>query len=148
MLRQGAEPDDLVLVIRATPATLEDAVEEVVVRALVSADTYIVDCGRGRELLYGVSVFARRHGVEPREVLARFSHAPTYLELTVGAIRACGLPVLPTGENPDHFDIQLVPGLGEGERAASPAALEEATSRLFHAAEGLRPNPAYDDRSG
>ena len=140
MLRSGDVPGDLVVVIRATLATRAEAVADIAKDARVSADTYVVGQGDEVELLYGVSVFARRPG--PRDVLERFVEAPTYLEVTVGVVRAAGFSVLPTGANPDHFDVQLVSGRPESQPAPEHD-VAAAAARLVRAAGDLLPNPFY-----
>ncbi len=94
-------------------------------------------------MLYGVSVFARRPGVRPDEVLDRFPQAPSYLEVSVGVLRGADLEALPTGENPDHFDIQLVRGVTEDDEPVASFDLVSAARRLLAAAGELHPNPSY-----
>lgn len=147
-LREGDTPDDLVLVIRATPGTREEAIADIVADALRSGRLYAVADRTGRsEVLFGVSVFARRPGVAPVEVLARFDAAPAYLETTVAILREAGFDVLPTGVNRDHYDVQLVAGQGE-EDLEPLASVRAAAARLARAAGDLRPNPAYAGASG
>lgn len=148
MLREEGPPDDLVLVIRACPATREECVADIVADALRSGRLYVVaDPAGGREVLFGVSVFARRPGVAPVEILVRFDAAPAYLEAAVGNLRSAGFDVLPTGGNPDHYDVQLVPGQRE-EDLEPLAAIRAAADRLVAAAGDLLPNPAYAGASG
>ena len=73
--------------------------------------------------------------------------APEYLEAAVGALRGAGLEVLPTGVNPDHYDVQLVGGQRE-EDLEPLAAIRAAAERLLAAAGDLRPNPAYSGGVG
>jgi hypothetical protein len=121
MLREGDIPDDLVLVIRASPATRQECIADIVADALRSGRIYAVADSRGRrQVLFGISVFARRPGVALVQVLARFDAAPAYLEAVVGSLRDAGFDVLPTGVNPDHYDVQLVPGQGEETWSHSP----------------------------
>lgn len=102
-------PDDTVLVVRATPGDREQAVRSIAEDAGLSGEIYVIELVDGyREVLHGVSVFARRPGVTVSEVLARFPVAPCYLETSSGRLRAAGFPVHPTGTNPDHYDVQLV----------------------------------------
>ena len=148
LLRSGDTPDDLLLVIRATPADHEGAVDEMVEDAELSARQYVVEAVSGsREVLYGVSVFARRSGVDVASVVDRFTGAPTYLEVAVGKVRAAGFAVYPTGTNPDHFDIQLMSGADEQDPAAVRSDLEEAAARVLAVGGPLRPNPAYAGRT-
>jgi hypothetical protein len=64
-------------------------------------------------------------------------------------VREAGFEVLPTGVNPDHYDVQLVGGQRE-EDLEPLAAIRGAAERLVAAAGDLKPNPAYSggiDRS-
>lgn len=142
MVREGETPGDLVVVVRAAPATVGETVEDIVMAAELSAEAYVVARrGESRELLYGVSVYARRPEAEV-DVLIRFAASPSYLEVSVGLLTAAGFPVLPTGTDPDHFDVQLVPGHVEGD-PAEEALVVTAASRLVARAGDLRPNPFY-----
>src|SRR5881396_1729345 len=86
MVRRGEEPSDLIVVIRAAPATVAETIEDMVTAAEFSAETYVVERDDGsRELLYGVSVYARRPEAEA-DVLIRFSASPCYLEVSVGLL--------------------------------------------------------------
>ena len=61
MVRADETPDDLVLVIRASPATRSECVADLVADAVRSGRLYAVaGSGGRREVLFGVSVFARR----------------------------------------------------------------------------------------
>ncbi|MGH9268110.1 MAG: hypothetical protein ACRD0D_08025 [Acidimicrobiales bacterium] len=91
----------------------------------------------------GVSVFARQPGVAVAEILARFDDAPTYLEATVGALRGEAFTVWPTGTAPDHFDVQLLPGVAEDDSAPADAVCRAAT-RLIAIAGGLRAHRGFD----
>lgn len=142
MVRHGEEPGDLVVVVRAAPATVAEAVEDMVTAAEFSAETYVVErADASRELLYGVSVYARRPEAEG-DVLSRFIASPGYFEVSVGLLTATGFPVLPTGTDPDHYDVQLVPGRLEPDPADS-ALVAWAVSRLVARAGDLHPNPFY-----
>lgn len=91
LVRVGEATPDLLLVIRATPADREDAVVEMVEGAELSARQDVVEAATGsREVLYGVSVFARRPGVDVAAVVDRFIGAPAYFEVAIGALRAAG----------------------------------------------------------
>jgi hypothetical protein len=83
---------------------------------------------RFRELFYGVSVYARRPVADP-DVLMRFSASLCYLEVSVGLLRATGFPVLATGADRDHFDVQLLPDHLEDDPAGD-ALVVQAASRL------------------
>ncbi len=101
MVQEGATPDDLAVVIRASPATRSDCVAELVADATPSGWLYVVTEASGRrEVLFGVSVFARRPGVAPIEVLTRFDAAPAYLEASVGELREAGFTVLADRREP------------------------------------------------
>jgi hypothetical protein len=77
MLRPGGPPDDATLLIRAMPASTEDAVVDMAEDALDSAAVYEVTGPSGeRVALYGVSVFARPPGTSPVELLRRFASSP------------------------------------------------------------------------
>jgi hypothetical protein len=118
------------------------AAEDIAEAARLSGEVYVVERGDGfREVLYGVSVYARRPGADP-DVLQRFSAAPAYLATPVGLLRASGFPVLPTGTHPDHFDVQLVPGHGETDAVTDEAIMASAWL-LVDAAGDLQPNPFY-----
>jgi hypothetical protein len=47
-----------------------------------------------------------------------------------------------TGANPDHYDVQLLPGRTETDAAPSSQELQSAASLLLSRAGELRPNPA------
>lgn len=142
MVRQGEEPGDLVVVVRAAPATVAETVEDMVTAAEFSAEAYVVVQHDGtRELLYGISVYARRPDAAS-DVLRRFTASPCYLEVSAGLLTATGFPVLPTGSDPDHYDVQLVPGRLEP-GPADRALVVEAASRLVARSGDLLPNPFY-----
>jgi hypothetical protein len=141
-VRLGDVPHDLVVVIRASPASRAGAAEDVAEAARVSGEVYVVEHEDGfREVLYGVSVYARRPGADP-DVLQRFKTAPAYLAAPVGRLRAAGFPVLPTGTHPDHFDVQLVAGQGEGD-PVTDETIVAAAWRLVDLAGDLQANPFY-----
>lgn len=123
------------------PRTLRNAVED----AVDSGATYVVVRSDGtREILYGISMFAQRGEAEVRDVLRLFPRSPLFFGLTVGEIRRAGFDVLPTGSNPDHYDVQLIAGRVEGGAAeAGREELRGAVARLLLAAGDLKPNPAY-----
>jgi len=130
------------LVLRATPGSLEAAIDDIADAALRSAAVYVVEDGADRHLLFGVSVFAVPARGTPVDVLVRFDTAPTYIASTIGALREAGLRVIPTGANPDHYDVQLLDRVAEIDRRAAAAA-KMATMRMLAAAGPLRRNPAY-----
>jgi hypothetical protein len=77
LVRAGGPRDDLILVIRATPANRSVAVEEMVDQAILCSERYVIDGGdAGRQLLYGLSVLAHRDGQDLTDVLYRFPAAP------------------------------------------------------------------------
>ena len=144
MLRRGGPPDDTTLLIRATPASVDEGTLDIAEDALESAAVYEVDRPGGeRVALYGVSVFTRPHGVRPTEVLRRFASSPSYLEATAGGLRAAGFDVLPTGANPDHFDVLLIDGRYPDEPLLPVAELRVAVERLVAVCGEPRRNPAY-----
>ena len=142
MVRPGPPPDDLVVVLRATPGSLEAALDDIADAAVRSAAVYVVEDGADRHLLFGVSVFAVPAGGTPADVLVRFDTAPTYAAATVGALREAGFRLIPTGGNPDHYDVQLLDRVDEDENRPADE-VKVATARMLAAAGPLRPNPAY-----
>lgn len=144
MLRTEGPPDDATLLIRAIPASIDEAVVDVAEDALESAAVYEVERPSGeRVALYGVSVFARPHGMSSVEVLRRFASSAYYLEVTAGDVRAAGFDVLPTGANPDHFDVLLVGGRDPNDQLLPLAELRAAAERLVAVCGEAQPNPAY-----
>lgn len=144
MLRPEGPPDDAALLIRATPASIDEATLDIAEDAWESAAVYDVEPPSGDPVaLYGVSVFARPPGASPLEVLRRFASSPYYLEATAGAVRAAGFDVLPTGANPDHFDVLLVDGRGRDDPLLPLAEVRAAAERLVAVCGEPRPNPAY-----
>lgn len=109
MLRDERPPDDLVVLVRAAPASVAETVADITEAALDSSARYVVGDEGSREILFGVSVFAVRDA-DVSAVLGRFRAAPTYLAVAVGVLRAAEFPVLSTGTNPAHFDVQLLTG--------------------------------------
>jgi hypothetical protein len=144
-LRDETVVDDTAVVLRAAaadrPRTLRNAVED----AVDSGATYVIVRSDGRrEMLYGISVFAQREGTEVADVLRLFPHSPSFLGLTIGEIRRAGFEVLPTGSNPDHYDVQLIAGRIEGiDEDAGREEVRSAVARLLLAAGDLKANPAY-----
>lgn len=148
LVRSSEPPPDLLLVIRATPADRADAVAEMVEDAELSARQYVVEAVTGtREVLHGVSVFARRPGVDVVTVVDRFIGAPAYFEVAIGALRAAGFEIYATGTNADHFDIQLIGGIHPDDPSASSGAVQEAAARVLAVGGSLQPNPAYAGKS-
>ncbi len=96
-----------------------------------------------REILYGVSMFAYRPEDDLSELLARFPDAPCYLEVTPARLRTVGYPVYATGSNPDHYDVQLVPGVAEEQPEVPLAQLTIAARGLVECAGEPRSNPSY-----
>lgn len=144
MLRPGGPPGDKTLLIRATPASIDEAIVDIAEDAMESALVYEVERPGGeRVALYGVSVFARPPGVPPVEVLRRLASSPYYLEATAGALRAAGLDVLPTGTSPDHFDVLLIDGRPAEEPLLPLTDVRAAAERLVAVCGEARPNPAY-----
>ncbi len=132
------------LLVRATPASVDEAVLDIAESALDSADTYEVVRPDGRRVaLYGVSVFARSPGVQPGELLRRFAASPFYLEASAGDIRFSGFDILPTGTNPDHFDLLLIDDRTPGQPLLTVAEIELAARRLVEICGEMRPNPSY-----
>lgn len=149
LLRPGQTADDRLLVIRATPADVDGAVDEMVEDAALSARQYVIEATPGtREVLYGVSVFARRPGVDIGVVVERFTGAAAYLEVAVGALRAVGFEIHPTGTNPDHFDIQLIGGHHDSDPEVPAVDVRRAATRVLATGDPLHPNPAYIGETG
>jgi hypothetical protein len=143
MIRAGDVPDDLLVVLRAVPAQRADAIDALIESAAESAGIYLVLGSDGaEELLFGVSVFALRPGTDPIEVLRRFPFAPRFVTASAGELRAAGFPIHPTGSNPDHFDVQLLPGRLDGSMT-DMGQLRLAAGRLLDVASESQPNPAY-----
>ena len=143
MLRAEAPPDDLLVVLRATPSDVDEAVTQAVKDAAGSALTYLVVIEGRAEILHGVSVFAHRDGVDARVVLHRFAFAPMYCAALVGVLRRAGFAVLPTGANVDHFDVQLVSGRSDEQGPVDQFTLASAAQLMIEAAGEFLPNPAY-----
>lgn len=149
LVRPGQGPNDLLRVIRATPASREETIAKIAEHAEVSAETYVVELGEGRrELLYGVSVFALRPEFDSAAVLDRFPGASAFIDMAIGTVRNAGFEVLATGDNADHFDIQLIGGVTENATPPPPAAVRAAAARLLAAVGDLRPNPSYAGGAG
>ena len=142
MVRPGPPPDDLVVVLRASPGSMEAAVDDITDAALQSAAVYVVEDGPARHPLFGVSVFAVPADGNPVDVLVRFDTAPTYVASTVGLLRESGFRVIPTGGNPDHYDVQLLDQVDEDDDR-SPSEVKMAATRMLAAVGPHRPNPAY-----
>lgn len=144
MLRPEGPPDDMALLIRAMPASIDEAILDIAEDALESAAVYEVErLGGGRVALYGVSVFARSRGASPVEVLRRFASSPYYLEATAGTVRAAGFDLLPTGANPDHFDVLLVDDRSTDDPLLPLTEVRAAAERLVAVCGDPRSNPAY-----
>lgn len=82
-------------------------------------------------------------GADVGELLRRFAASPFYLEATVRQVRAAGLDVLPTGANPDHFDVLLVDGRSPDQPLLPRAEVELAARQLVAACGEPHPNPSY-----
>jgi len=104
----------------------------------------VISTSGERHVLYGVSVFAVQPGRTEAEVLERFGSSPSYLALRAGTLRSARFDLFATGTNPDHFDVQLMPGAADD---AGPSIADQflsaAASRLVALAGRLLPNPAY-----
>ena len=145
LLRDERPAPDAVVVIRAAAADRDRTIRNAVEDAVDSGATYVVIQPDGsRVVLYGISVFAQREGVAAEEVLRLFPRSPSFLGLSVGAIRTAGFEVLPTGSNPNHYDVQLLPGRIESvDPEGGREELRGAVLRLLLAAGELHPNPTY-----
>jgi hypothetical protein len=145
-VREEDPPDDLVVVVRAAGFDLDGAVADIVRDARYSGETYALegDAG-GREVLFGVSVFAVERDTTVAKVLEKFSASPRYLAVTVGQLRSAGYPVVPTGTVANHFDIQLVSGIPADvpARFVDDGELASKAATVVELARPLRPNPAY-----
>jgi hypothetical protein len=131
MLRPETVPDDLLVVVRATPADREVAIATIADDAEESARIYVVAEADTIVILHGVSVFAHRNDVDVADVLRRFPFAPAYVAATVGRLRAGGFAVFPTGANVDHFDLQLVPARTVDDGPADRPSLVAAARRVL-----------------
>jgi hypothetical protein len=144
MLRDEAAADDLTVLLRATQADRELAATQIAEDALVSAETYLVLTASGAQaVLYGVSMYARRAGTDMTKLLRRFRFAPVYVEATAGTLRQQGFEILAAGADPDHYEVQLLPGRLVGSPLASIPELWDAARRLLDAAGRPIINPAY-----
>ncbi|MGH9089760.1 MAG: hypothetical protein ACRDZR_00025 [Acidimicrobiales bacterium] len=147
MLREASDFTALVAVVRAAPGDLEAVVEDLADDAAESGIEAVIPGSTGaREILYGVSVWGYRSEEELRGLLAaRFPNEPSILIFDPLVLGDAGFPVLPTGSNEMHFDVQLVSGR-TGEEAgheATPDELRAAAERLVALRRELRDNPAY-----
>lgn len=147
LIRSDGPPDDLMMVIRATPNSRTEAAADIADSASLSAHVYIIELAEGvRHLLFGVSVFAHPDDQDVSTVLDRFAAAPMFVEASVGVLRRAGFEVLPTGENTSHYDIQLLGGVTEDQQMPSDEVIRAAAACLLDAAGQLRPNPSYAGR--
>ncbi len=144
LVRRADAPDDVEVVIRATLRDVDTTVLDVVDAALQSARTYVVEVSGAREVLFGVSVFALRD-TSLLTVLSRFAMAPGFVRAAIGTLRVAGFEVVPTGTDPDHFDVQLLPGRRETDDAGSEIVqlVADAARRLIDVAGPIEHNPAY-----
>jgi hypothetical protein len=148
MVRDGDVPDGSVVVLRAAPTDRERLLRNVMDDATDSAATYVVLRPDGsREVLFGISVIGLRPGRSVADVLSRFRSAPGYLRATVGAFRHAGFELWPTGANPDHYDVQLLPGHFEGFPQPTVDELREAATRMLATAGDVVSNPDYPGES-
>jgi hypothetical protein len=149
--RKARDPTlaDNLVVLRAAAQDPTRTLRNLVLDASGSGRTYAVERSDGRrEILYGISVYAQCEGQEVENVLRRFAQAPRYAAFSVGEIGAAGFEVIPTGTNPDHYDVQLIGDRFEGEPAeATDEELRAAAVRLLSTARQVASNPAYADSS-
>ena len=146
LVRDEPPPDDLVVVVRATGPARDQTIADMVRDARYSGDTYAIEHpDSGREVLFGVSVFAVQRERTVADVLDQFATSSHYLAVTIGALRAAGFTVIPTGVNPDHFDVQLVAGIAADAPApaVTDADLNARAKALVELAGPPRPNPTY-----
>lgn len=144
LLRDGDVLADDVIVVRAAPVDPRRAIRNIVDDAHDSGSTYVVAHDAGLEILHGISVFARRPGVRTAELMVRFRLSPSILEASAGALRGGGFELWATGTNPDHYDVQLVPGRIEAvDPQATVRELGAAAAGFLWVAGGLQPNPGY-----
>jgi len=61
----------------------------------------------------------------------------------VREVRSSGFDVVPTGANPDHFDLLLIDGRSPDLPLLSLAEVELAARRLVEVCGELHPNPSY-----
>jgi hypothetical protein len=145
MVRDGDVPTDGLVVIRAVPSDQHRLLRNIVDDAQDSAETYVVLRPDGqREILYGISVFALRPGQRASETMTRFRTSSHLLQATVGTVREAGFELWPTGSNPDHYDLQLLPGRIEGvSKEAGTEEIRAVAARLLWATDDPEPNPGY-----
>ena len=132
------------LVIRATPANPSAAVEEMADQAILSSERYVIEReDAGRELLYGVSVFAHRDGQDLTDVLYRFPAG--YVRRGRGGgdpgSRLRGLT-----DRDRCGPLRCAADLRRGRGRRLPPSEQDvrvAANRLLDAAAPIRPNPSY-----
>lgn len=145
-VRDEARVDDRVELVRAVPVGGQRALRTAALDAAESGRTYVIQGPSGvREVLYGLSVYAVRGPGGIAAVMERFRQAPMVAVVTAGALRRAGFDLIATGSNPDHYDVQLLPGWLEEVTEATDEELHVAVARFLDVAGPLHPNPAYAD---
>jgi len=145
-VRDEPPPDDVAILVRATGSNIDGVVDDMVRDARYSGDTYAIELSDGgRDILFGVSMFALSSGRPVSDVLDRFLTSPSYLAVTVASLRTAGFEVLPTGTNPAHFDVQLVNGVADsqGSSVVTDEELRGRAEELVRLAGPLETNAAY-----
>lgn len=149
LVRPGAEPAEVLALLRAAPAGTAAILANVLEDALGMAERYVWDNPQGGvEILFAVSLWELPAPGAEAEVLARFPEVPAYLRYHPAALAAAELPVLAGGNDPRHWEVQLLPGVGEAvpdplEDPAVHDRLRSATRRFVTLGGQPLPNPAY-----
>lgn len=148
LVRPDADPAEVLALLRAAPTDVEAIIADVLDGALWMAERYVWAPHDTTELLFGVSLWELPALGAEAVVLARFPEVPTYLRYHPTTLEGAGLPLLAGGNDAQHWEAQLLPGVGE----AVPDPLEDPAVhfRLREAARDFvalggepQPNPAY-----
>ena len=94
-------------------------------------------------MLFGVSVYALRPGIDPLEVLGRFPYAPAYVAATVGGAGGRRVWRAPNRGEPGSLRCAATARQVRSLGGRSCRAAQRRAERLLAAAGELRPNPAY-----
>ena len=80
------------------------------------------------------------------KLLRGFRFAPVSVEATAGTLRQEGFEIVAAGADPDHHEVQLLPGRPVGSPLATVQELSDAARRLLDTAGRPIINPAYAGR--